>query len=202
MIPHPSHDLTTQHGGETAAAAVGRGLTSLSSSSTTRTYGTCWVPLEGIIQDWLDVGREATLATALAAAGAALFALSHEKHALGCYTQGWQDAWRGATEQARQVFHLTGEHLSAAAQQWSLVVTLLDTLSREQQAVPAAERSRMRALAQAARAQQARLCTLAEEVRADLAAVVPAQQAAAAGIAPPRSPRPQQQEEGMPWPSA
>jgi hypothetical protein len=200
MIPHPSHDLTTQHGGETAAAAAG--LTSLSSSWTTRTYSTCWAPLEGIIQDWLDVGREATLATALAAAGSALFALSHEKCALRCYTQGWQDAWRGATEQARQVFHLTGEHLSAAAQQWSLVVTLLDTLSREQpQAVPADELSRIRALSQAARAQQARLCKLAEEVRADLAAVVPAQQAAA-GIAPPRSPRPHQEEEGMPWPSA
>ncbi|HEX6482472.1 MAG TPA: hypothetical protein VF043_26820 [Ktedonobacteraceae bacterium] len=201
MIPHPSHDLTTQHGGETAAAA---GPTSLSSSSsTTRTYSTCWVPLEGIIQDWLDVGREATLATALAAAGAALFALSHEKHALRCYTQGWRDAWRGATEQARQVFHLTGEHLSAAAQQWSLVVILLDTLCGEQpQAVPADELSRIRALAQAARAQQVRLCTLAEEVRADFAAVVPAQQTAAAGIAPPRSPRSQHQEEGMPWPSA
>lgn len=202
MIPPLSHNLLTQHGGETAAAG---GLTSLSSSWTTGIYSTCWVPLEDIIQDWLDVGREATLATALAAAGAALFALSHEKRALGCYSQGWQDAWRGATEQARQAFHLTGEHLSAAAQQWSLGVSLLDTLCGEQpQALPADERSRIGALAQVARAQQARLCELAEEVRAELAAVVPAQQAAAAGIAPPRSLRPHQheEEEGMPWPSA
>src|SRR5207244_13429756 len=96
--------------------------------TTTRTYSTSWMPLEGIIQDWLDVGRETTLATALAAAGAALFALSHEKRALGCYTQGWHDSWQQATEQAQEAFHLTGEHLSAAAQHWSLVATLLDTL--------------------------------------------------------------------------
>ena len=178
MIPPLSHDLTTQHGKTPAAG----GLIPLS-SSTTRTYSTCWVPLEGMIQDWLDAGREATLATALAAAGAALFALSHEKCALRCYAQGWHDSWQQATEQARQAFHQTGQHLSAAAQQWSLVVTLLDTLSGEQQDVPADELGRIRALAQAARAQQARLCKLAEEVRADLAAAA-------------------QQQGGMPWPSA
>src|SRR5258708_39378101 len=135
MLPPLSHDLPTQHG-ETAAAAGPTPCSSL--SSTTRTYSTCWVPLEGIIQDWLDVGREATLASALAAAGAALFALSHEKRALGCYTQGWHDSWQQATEQAQEAFQQTGAHLSAAAQQWSLAATLLDTLSREQpQAVPA-----------------------------------------------------------------
>jgi hypothetical protein len=198
MIPPLSHNLTTQHG-ETAAAG---GLTSLSSSSTTtRTYSTYWMPLEGAIQDWLDVGREATLATALAAAGAALFALSHEKRALGCYTQGWHDSWHQATEQARQAFHQAGEHLSAAAQHWSLVVCLLDTLCGEQQqAVSADELGRIRALSQMARAQQVRLDKLAEEVRADLAAA--AQQVATGGIAAPRSPRLQQQEGGMPWPSA
>jgi hypothetical protein len=181
MTPPLSNYLTAQHGGETAAA--GGDLTSLSSSwSLSRTYSTSWVPLEGIIQDWLDVGREATLATALAAAGSALFALSHEKRALRCYTQGWHDSWHQAAQQARQAFHQTGEHLSAAAQHWSLVVCLLDTLSSEQQqAVPADERSRIRALSQAARAQQARLCKLAEEVRADLAAVAPPQHAAAGG---------------------
>jgi hypothetical protein len=200
MLPPLSHDLPTQHG-ETVAAGGGP-IPCSSLLSTTRTYSTSWVPLEGIIQDWLDVGREATLATVLAAAGAALFALSHEKHALRCYTQGWHDSWHQATEQAQEAFHLTGEHLSAAAQQWSLVVSLLDTICGEQpQAVPADERSRIRALSQVAREQQARLYTLAEEVRADLA-VVPAQQAAAGGIATPRSPRPQHQEEGMPWPSA
>src|SRR5258708_3520922 len=136
MRPLPPNDLTTRHG-ETAPAAVG-GLLPLSSSSTTRTYSTCWVPLEGMIQDWLGVGCEATLVTALAAAGAALFALSHEKRALGCYTQGWHDSWRKATQQAQEAFQQTGAHLSAAAQQWSLAATLLDTLSREQpQAVPA-----------------------------------------------------------------
>src|SRR6266699_1703983 len=98
MIPPLSNDLTTQHGGETTARG---GHTPCSSSWTTaRTYSTSWVPLEGIIQDWLDVGREATLATALAAAGAALFALSHEKRALRCYTQGWHDSWHQATQQA------------------------------------------------------------------------------------------------------
>ena len=198
MIPPLSHDLPTQHGGETAAAA---GLTPCSPLwTTTRTYSTSWMPLEGIIQDWLDVGREATLATALAAAGAALFALSHEKRALGCYTQGWHDSWQQATGQAQEAFQQTGQHLSAAAQQWCLAVTLLDTLSREQQAVPADELARIRALSQTARAQQARLYTLAEEIRADLAAAA-SQPAAGRGIAATRSPRPQQQEE-MPWPSA
>ncbi|HEX6478479.1 MAG TPA: hypothetical protein VF043_06515 [Ktedonobacteraceae bacterium] len=195
MIPPLSHDLPTQHGEAAAAAAAGH--TPLSSSWTTRTCSTCWVPLEGIIQYWLDVGREVTLATALAAAGAALFALSHEKRALRCYTQGWHDSWHQAS-QARQAFHLTGEHLSAAAQQWSLVVTLLDTLSGEQQAVPADELGRIRTLSQAAREQQIRLDRLAQEVRADLAA---AQLAAAGGTAS-RLPRPQQQQEEMSWPNA
>ena len=194
MIPPLSHDLPTQHGKTPAADG---GLIPL--SSTTRTYSTCWMPLEGIIQDWLDLGREATLASALAAAGAALFALSHEKRALRCYTQGWHDSWCKATEQAQEAFQQTGRHLSAAAQQWSLAAFLLDTLSREQQAVPANELGRIRALTQAAREQQARLCKLVEEVRVDL--TVAAQQATAGGIAVPRSPQPRQQEDRT-WPSA
>jgi hypothetical protein len=192
MVPPLSNDLTTQHGGETTARG---GHTPWSSSSTTRMYSTYWVPLEEAIQYWLDVGREATLATALAAAGSALFALSHEKRALRSYTQGWHDSWRKAPpKQAQEACRQTGEHLSAAAQHWRLVVTLLDTLCGEQQqAVPADELGCIRALAQAAREQQARLDWLAEEIRADLAA--------AGGISAPWSPRPQQQEE-MPWPSA
>jgi hypothetical protein len=197
MRPSPCNDLTTRHG----KTPVASGHPAWSSSSTpTRAYSTCWVPLEGIIQDWLDVAREAALAIALAAAGAALFALSHEKRALHCYTQGWQDSWREAAQQAQEAFHQTGEHLAAAAQHWSLVVTLLDTLPAEQpQAVPADELGRIRALAHTAREQRERLYQLAEEVHTDLAAAAqPAARAAAS-----RSPLPhQQQQEGRPWPSA
>jgi hypothetical protein len=169
MLPPLSNDLTTRHG-ETAPA-VG-GFTPLSSSFTTRTYSTGWMPLEGTIQDWLDVGREAALATALAAAGHALFALSHEKRALHCYTQGWYDSWREATQPVQDAFQQTEQHLAAAAHHWSHAAHLLDGLTAQQQpeAVPVAELNRIRALARTAREQRARLDKLAEEVRTDLAA--------------------------------
>jgi hypothetical protein len=198
MIPPLSHDLPTQHGGE-AAAAGSSSHTPLSSLFTTRTYSTAWVPLEGMIQDWLDAGSEVTLATALAAAGHALFALSHEKRALCCYTQGWHDSWRMTHQPAQDALQQTKQHLSASAQHWSHAAHLLDGLAaRPQPAMPADELARIVSLSQAAREQQARLCLLAEEVRADLAA---AAQQVAGGIATSHSPRLPQQE-GMPWPSA
>lgn len=184
MIPHLSHDLSFQQGSETTAAPASP--MPLSSSWTTRTHSTSWMPLEGIIQDWLDLGREATLATALAAAGAGLFALSHEKHALRCYSQGWHHCWHQAPTQARHAFQLTEQHLAMATQQWSLVGTLLDTLCGERsQAVPDDELDRIQALVRTAREQQARLHQLAAEVRTDLAAVTP-QPPAARSLLPAR----------------
>lgn len=126
---------------------------------------THWIPLHELLTHWMDVETlmlPAPAAPILTAIGHALFALSHETHALRLSTLTWQQQERAPDAATRSGYNQTVRHLQEAAHHWSRAAFALDTLRPAD--LDQAALARARQLSRIARTQQERLWALTEEV--------------------------------------
>ena len=140
-------------------------------AGSTAPLSTHWIPLHELIEHWTAVDSMLTpapVAPVLAAIGHALFALSRETRALRLYTLAWTRRWDAPFAATSSRFNQAGRHLHDAAHQWSRAATALDSLLPTDLDTAALERARR--LSRVARAQQARLWKLTDEVRGDVQA--------------------------------
>jgi hypothetical protein len=125
------------------------------------------MPLDALIQAWVDFGAQAAAAPALTATGMAFLALSWETSALHHRTRAHQDRQRGLRRAAVRDLVLSMQDLSHAIRHWSQVALWLERQALDERQ-PLEDLEPVRILLRQVLSQQQRIWTLIQEVQEDL----------------------------------